>query len=79
MNSIGIVKSMISSFLTDRKSKRVGVHGVDIRDDGLNIPTTGCAGFMSHNKRLKMSRTDRTLLPSLRRIILRNRYQTIAY
>jgi hypothetical protein len=47
MNSIGIVKSMISSFFTDRKSKRVGVQGLDISDDGLNIPTTGWAKGVS--------------------------------
>jgi len=43
MNSIGIVNSMISSRFTDRKSKVVGVQGVEISEEGLNIPTTGWA------------------------------------
>jgi hypothetical protein len=43
MNSIGIVNSIISSRFTDKKSNVVGVQGVEISDEGLNIPTTGCA------------------------------------
>jgi len=43
MNSIGIVNSIISSRFTDRKSKVVGVQGVEMSEEGLNIPTTGCA------------------------------------
>jgi hypothetical protein len=34
---------MISSRFTDKKSKVVGVQGVEMSEEGLNIPTTGWA------------------------------------
>jgi hypothetical protein len=43
MNSIGIVNSIISSRFTDKKSNVVGVQGVEMSDEGLNMPTTGWA------------------------------------
>jgi hypothetical protein len=45
MNSIGIVNSIISSRFTDKKSKVVGVQGVEMSEEGLNIPTTGWAAL----------------------------------